>query len=117
MKTGTLAAFRWLGTGEQAFAAMLEAIAAATQSVRLETYVYEPGPLGERFRAALIKARQRGVDVQVLVDALGSVTLATSFWDPFLKAGGQFGWFNPLSLRRFSCRDHRKMLICDGTVA
>ena len=52
MKTGTLAAFRWLPTGEQAFAAMLEAIDAAAQSIRLETYVYEAGLLGEKVRAA-----------------------------------------------------------------
>jgi cardiolipin synthase len=30
------------------------------------------------------------------------------------EAGGEVAWFNPLSLRRFGFRDHRKMLVCDG---
>jgi cardiolipin synthase len=117
MNMSVTATFRWLRTGEEAFAAMLQAIEAATQSIRLETYIYEASPIGERFRDALTRARQRGVQVHVLVDALGSVRLPTSFWDALVKAEGQFAWFNPLSLQRWSYRDHRKMLVCDRTVA
>ena len=117
MKTGAVATLHWLRTGEEAFAAMLEAIAAADKSIRLETYVYEAGLIGEKFREALVKARRRGVRVQVLVDAMGSARLSTGFWDPLVKAQGEFAWFNPLSLQRWSYRDHRKMLICDEAVA
>ncbi len=117
MKTGAVATLHWLRTGEEAFAAMLEAIAAAGKSIRLETYVYEAGLIGEKFREALVKARGRGVRVQVLVDAMGSARLSTGFWDPLVKAQGEFAWFNPLSLQRWSYRDHRKMLICDEAVA
>ncbi len=117
MKTTEMATFRWLRTGQEAFAAMLEAIGSARASIRLETYIYEAGAVGEKFRDALVKARGRGVQVQVLVDAMGSVLLSTSFWEPLVKAGGEFAWFNPLSLQRWSYRDHRKMLICDQTVA
>jgi len=119
MKTSAsaLATFRWLRTGEDAFVAMLEAIEAATESIRLEIYIFEAGLMGARFRQALVQARQRGVAVQVLVDALGSIRLATSFWEPLVKAQGEFAWFNPISLQRWSYRDHRKILICDQTVA
>jgi cardiolipin synthase len=116
MKTSAPAAFRWLRTSEDALAAMLEEIAAASRSIRLETYIFEADATGEQFRDALVKACQRGVRVQVLVDALGSVRLPTAFWDPLVRAHGQFAWFNPLSLRRWSYRDHRKMLVVDGEV-
>ena len=43
--------FRWLRTGEEAFAVMLDAIARARWSIRLETYIYRAGTVGERFRA------------------------------------------------------------------
>lgn len=119
MKTSATdkATFRWLRTGEEAFAAMLGAIEAAQTSVRLETYIYEASPVGEKFRDALVRAQARGVQVQVLVDAMGSITLSTAFWDPLVKAQGEFAWFNPLSLQRWSYRDHRKMLVCDQTTA
>jgi len=117
MKTSAVATFRWLRTGEEAFSAMLAAIEAAQVSIRLETYIYEAGALGEKFRAALVRARERGLQVQVLVDALGSVRLSTSFWDPLIKVRGEFAWFNPVSLQRWSYRDHRKMLICDQSMA
>src|SRR5205085_8072304 len=79
MKMSETATFCWLRSGEEAFAAMLEAIGEASASIRLETYIYEASPLGERFRDGFVKARQRGVQVQVLVDALGSIRLTSAF--------------------------------------
>ena len=115
--TPTATAFSWLRTGDEAFAAMLAAIGGARQSVRLETYIFTVSQLGERFRAALVAACVRGVRVQVLVDAWGSMSLPEEFWEPFITAGGEFRWFNPLRLHRFSIRDHRKLLVCDETTA
>src|SRR5256712_3621205 len=92
---------------------MLSTIEAAKTSIELESYIYAAGPIGERFRDALIRACRRGVRVQVLIDSFGSITLLDSFWQPLRKAGGEMGWFNPLTLRRFNIRNHRKLLICD----
>jgi cardiolipin synthase len=96
---------------------MLAAIDRAQRSICLETYIYSADSLGERFREALIRARQRNVRVQVLYDALGSMSLSASFWDPLRAAGGEVRQFNPLMVNRFGVRDHRKMLICDERVA
>ena len=79
--------FRWLLTGDDAYHALLAAIDGARLSVRLETYVYTAGPLGEQFREALINAARRGLKVTVLVDAFGSINLTTSFWQPLIEAG------------------------------
>jgi cardiolipin synthase len=107
----------WLCTGQEFFSAMLEAIETACESVCLETYIYSPAALGQRFRDALVRARQRGAQVQVLVDALGSYQLPANFWDPLRAAGGEARRFNPLSLHRLSIRNHRKLLVCDRQVA
>jgi cardiolipin synthase A/B len=109
----TPTSFRWLRTGGEAFAAMLKAIDHARQSVRLEMYIYAEAPPGERFRAALVRAAQRGLDVRVLLDAVGSFALSSGFWKPLTDAGGKFRWFNPLKLGRMTYRDHRKLLVCD----
>jgi len=108
--------FHWLFTVDEALEAMLAAIDAASQSIRLEIYIYRVSPIGEQFRAALIRACQRGVRVQVLIDALGSITLPEKFWDPFIEAGGLFRWFNPIKLKRIGFRDHRKMLVVDDKI-
>jgi cardiolipin synthase A/B len=109
--------FRWLRKGDEAFAAMLDAINAAQKVVRFEMYIYTASPLGEKFREALVEARRRGARVRVLIDALGSMTLSQSFWEPLTKLGGEFRWFNPVSLRRWTYRNHRKVLTCDEAVA
>ena len=113
----TKSGFRWLETVDEAFEVMLPAIESAARSIRLEVYIYRVSPIGEAVREALIRALQRSVKVQVLVDALGSISLPEKFWDPFIQAGGQFKWFNPLKLKRLGFRNHRKVLVIDDTIA
>ncbi len=105
--------WQWLCAGQEIFPAMLEAMAAAQKSIRLETYIYSDGKLGRQFLGALLAAAQRGVRVQVLVDALGSWLLLDDFFKPLVSAGAEVRRFNPLHLWRFGVRDHRKLLICD----
>src|SRR5215204_2509592 len=94
--TGASSDFRLLRTGDEALESMLEAIDKARESIRLETYIYHVGATGERFRAALVHACERGVKVRVLVDALGSFSLPDTFWEPLREAGAQCLWFNPI---------------------
>jgi cardiolipin synthase A/B len=111
------AEYKWLHTGEEALEEMLAAIGNAAQSVRLEMYIFHTGPTADQFRDALVNACQRGLRVRVLVDALGSAYLPDSFWQTLRDSGGEFRWFNPLSLHRILIRDHRKMLVCDDELA
>jgi cardiolipin synthase len=105
--------WQWLCAGQEIFPAMLEAMAAAQKSIRLETYIYSDGKLGRQFLGALLAAAQRGVRVQILVDALGSWLLPDDFFEPLVATGAEVRRFNPLHLWRFGVRDHRKLLICD----
>ena len=109
--------FRWLPTGQEALAAMLESISAAKKSIRLEFYIFTAASPGREFLDALIAARQRQVTVQVLIDAVGSFGLPQSFWKPLLEAGGEFRWFNPIQFERLSYRNHRKILVVDEQTA
>lgn len=109
--------FRILRTGADGLAAMLEAIRTAGRTVRLETYIFRDSTVGRRFLDALVGAQARGVAVHVLVDAFGSIELPESFWAPLREAGGKVRWFNPMSLKRWTYRDHRKLLVCDDHLA
>jgi len=96
---------------------MLEAINSAKSSVRLEMYIYDSCPIGEKFRDALLDACMRGVAVYVLLDAIGSIGLSESFWTEFRAGGGHFRWFNRFTFARFGMRNHRKNLVCDEHIA
>jgi cardiolipin synthase len=110
-------ACQWMRTGDKIFRTMLSAIDAARSSVCLEVYTFAPGQLGERFREALVRAQRRGAQVRVLIDDFGSMELPGDFWQPLLAVGGEARRFNPVTVMRFSFRDHRKLLVCDGRVA
>jgi cardiolipin synthase A/B len=109
--------YQWFRTGDEVFPAMLAAIRSAQKSIRLEIYMYAADDLGKRFLDALVEARQRGLSVRVLIDAFGSLGLSASFWQPLEAVGGEARWFNPMLLKRFGFRDHRKMLVCDEETA
>jgi len=106
-------ACHWVGTGKEFFARLLRAIGSAKRSIRLEVYIFANDSVGKVIRSALTEAALRGVEVRVLLDALGSAETGDGFWDEFLRAGGMIRWFNPLDLRRFPVRNHRKLLVVD----
>lgn len=109
--------FKWLRTGDEAFVTMLDVIDKAERTVRFETYIFVRGEPGDRFREALTRAAERGVEVYVLVDAWGSTELPVDYWDPFIKAGGEFRWFNRPKFLKGTFRNHRKLLVVDEKVA
>jgi cardiolipin synthase len=113
----TVGDFQWLPTGARALAQMLQAIAEAGTTIRLEMYTIEPDQLGQKFRAALVAAAQRGVAIRVLADGVGSHSLGVEFWRPLIEVGGEFRHFKLPGLGRFGLRDHRKLMVCDDNRA
>jgi cardiolipin synthase len=109
--------WQWLRHGNEAFPAMLGAIDAARSSVRLETYIFADDSVGREFLAALMRAQNRGVQVQVLVDGMGSMSLPGNFFSGLVALGGAARIFNPLALKRAAIRNHRKLLVCDEQIA
>src|SRR6185437_1077656 len=109
--------YNWLCTGDEVFPAMLAAIEEAKTEVCLETYTFATGSPGERFRDTLVRARQRGIRVRVLIDALGSYALPGDFFAPLQAVGAEVRFFNPIALNRMSIRNHRKLLVCDDQTA
>ena len=108
-----------LEDGEQAFDAMLVAIAQATHHIHLATYIYDADITGTNFRDALIERARAGVRVRLLIDSVGSGGLSESFFRELKKAGGEIAWFHPIRLRplrlpAFNHRSHRKILVVDG---
>jgi cardiolipin synthase len=108
-----------LVNGDQIFPAMLSAVRGAKKSICLETYIYFSGTVGREFSEALAERALAGVKVHVVMDWLGSRSIDSADMDLMEKSGVEVFRFNPLvwhSPLRVNHRNHRKLLIIDGTV-
>lgn len=109
--------------GDQAYPAMLAAIASAREAVYLSSYIFEYDAIGTRFVDALVEARERGVSVRVLIDGLGvgyGFSLVRA--DRVLRKRGVrtarfLSTWSSSGTRFINLRNHRKILSVDGEVA
>ena len=105
--------------GDRIFPAMLETIGVAERSVNLLTYIYWSGRIARTVAGALCERAQAGVEVNVLLDAMGSAKMDRGLIREMDEAGVTFAYFRPpkpYALRRANNRTHRKLLIADGRV-
>ncbi|HWN42077.1 MAG TPA: phospholipase D-like domain-containing protein [Thermoanaerobaculia bacterium] len=105
--------------GQDAFASMHEAVAAARREILLESYIYKDDAAGRGFLEELSLASRRGVEVRVLADALGSFSTRSAFWQEMKRRGIAVRLYHPLftALWYQPFRDHRKILVVDRHVA
>lgn len=110
-----------LTDGAQTYARMEQAIAGAAHHLHLLFYTFEPDATGRRFRDLLVARARAGVEVRLLLDAMGSSRTRTGFLRPLQEAGGQVAFFAPVKFMRRSLslnfRNHRKILVADGHLA
>lgn len=108
--------------GPATFAAIEEAIAHATRSIHVETYIFAADGLSTAFVDLLARKRREGVEVRVIYDAVGSLSTPASFFEGMRAAGIEVAEFRPLNpIRtlpwRYHNRDHRKLLVIDSRIA
>jgi cardiolipin synthase len=104
--------------GDEAFPAMLAAIDAAERTITLLSYIFDNDAVGERFLLALKGAADRGVQVRVLIDDVGTRYTRPSMAKRLREAGIPVATFLPTRLsprfRYANLRNHRKILVVDG---
>lgn len=107
--------------GQASYDAMLAAIDAAERSVGLQTYIFDNDSCGQRFVEALARAAQRGCEVRVLIDDVGARYTWPSIKHQLRQAKVRFATFLPTlipgKLHYTNLRNHRKILVIDGTLA
>lgn len=109
-----------LRNGDAAYPEMLAAIDAAERSVLLQTYLFRADRIGDMFVAALKRAKERGVEVRVLVDGVGALYSLPSIRWRLRRAGIRYGLFMhslwPWKMPYLNLRNHQKILVIDGTI-
>ena len=104
-----------------AFDAMLKDIEKARHHVHMEYFIVKDSKIGRIFQEMLIKKAREGVEVRLIYDHLGSWQLSKSFVKELDAEGVQVKPFQEVTFpfiaaHRFNYRNHRKILVIDGSV-
>jgi cardiolipin synthase len=105
--------------GDEIFPAMLETMRGARRSLNFLSYLYWSGDIGSEIAGALCDRAHAGIEVNVLLDAVGSVRMDRDLVRKMDDSGVTFAYFRPpkpYAVRRLNNRTHRKLLIADGEV-
>jgi cardiolipin synthase A/B len=112
-----------LQDGPSTFRAMHDAIRAARDHINIELYIIEDDEVGRDFANALIERQRRGVQVNLIYDAVGSRTTPKEYFKRLSDNGVKLVAYNPINPLSAKAgwdvneRDHRKLFVIDGVVA
>jgi len=109
-----------LTNGTQFYPAMRDAIRAAEHSVNLEAYIMQPGDAADMLIDAMVERARAGVEVRIVLDAIGSMKMGGDAARRLRDAGCQLNFYQPIRwyrLHRLNNRTHRELMVVDGHVA
>ncbi len=110
-----------LVNGRESLSALAAAIASAKHRVDMESYEFDR-QAGNAFADLLLAARARGVEVNLIYDAWGTLDTPSALFTRLRQGGVRVLEYNPLRPNSRvpidpNRRDHRKLLCVDGRVA
>ena len=109
-----------LVNGDQAYPAMLAAINSAKKSITLASYIFDDDRAGDSFVQRLVEAKDRGVEIRILIDDVGARYSRPKIIGKLRRAGLTVATFLPTRIPRLfqyaNLRNHRKILVVDGCI-
>lgn len=101
---------------------LLEDIKKAKNTINMQYYIIKNDSLGRGLIEALTEKAKDGIEVRLLIDAMGSRGFykRTSCIKAFVEAGGRLAFFFPPKLKllnlKLNYRNHRKLVVIDGGI-
>lgn len=106
--------------GPDKFEALLRDISSARRFINLQYYIIADDEIGSRVADALVERARAGVKVRLIYDSVGSFKVSRRFLRRLKEAGVEaYPFFEvvfPPFGTRVNWRNHRKLVIIDGTV-
>jgi cardiolipin synthase len=106
--------------GKEYFDLLINLIGQATESIHLQTYIFDDNRTGTLVAEALKTAALKKVSVFLMVDGYASQALSKKFITSLQDAGIQFRFFEPFFKSKqfyFGRRMHHKVLVVDAKMA
>lgn len=103
--------------GAEIFPALLDGIRDAKTTITYAQYSYGDGLVAREIATALAARARAGVDVRILLDAIGTLRMPRAYVEEMRNAGCRVVYFRPINpLRPLSVnyRNHRRVLVVDG---
>lgn len=112
---------KYFPSGEQMYASMLEDLKKAEHYIFLEYFIIQEGIMWDSMLEILEQKVKEGVDVRLIYDDVGCVSLLPFHYADQMEAKGikclAFNRFVPFLSLVMNNRDHRKILVIDGHTA
>lgn len=109
-----------LTNGAETYAAMFDKIRDAQDHIHLEMFIIRNDTVGNQLKDLLIEKARQGLKVRVLYDSVGSWGLGSRYCKALEEAGVEIHPFFPVLFpvfrRELNYRNHRKILVVDGTI-
>lgn len=102
--------------GNDLFADVIEDINNAKTFVHLQSFIIKNDFLGLRIKEALINASNRGVEVKILTDKIGSLFLDRYLIRQLRDRGIETSFFPMFTKFSMNLRNHRKIIVVDGDI-
>jgi len=104
--------------GKEFFGSLLEDLRGAASSIHVEMYIVRNDELSNEFMDVLINKAEEGLEVKLVIDAVGNNSGPIKKIKEFKKAGGKFALFHRtvtvLLSPKKNNRNHRKIIVIDG---
>ena len=106
--------------GTHKFESLLADIKAATKSINVMYYIIKNDSIGRALIKTLTQKAKEGIEVRLLMDALGGRQFSQRNLEKFAESGGRYAFFFPPRFKylnmKLNYRNHRKMVIIDDQI-
>ena len=106
--------------GEAKFPDVFESLRSAKHHIHIEYYIYENDTIGNELAQILIEKAKEGVEVRFIYDDFGSSGIRKNIAHQLREAGVEAYPFFKIKLimlaNRMNYRNHRKIIVVDGTI-
>lgn len=106
--------------GREKFDDLIADIRNAKSFIHIQYFIFRDDALGREVAQALVDAVERGVEVRLLYDDMGCITVDRNFFKKLRKKGVEVRSFMRVfhwrPLWRINYRNHRKVVVIDGHV-
>lgn len=104
--------------GGEKFQALFIALERASHHIHLSYFIFKDDEIGEDVLKILTRKVAEGVEVRVILDGMGSLSISGGLMRSMRKAGIQAEWFFPIRFpyltSQLNLRYHRKIVVVDG---
>ena len=106
--------------GEQKFPDLIESLNNARHHIHLEYYIIDDDVIGNKIIDLLCDRSRSGIEVRLIIDALGSNNLQKKTVKKLRSSGVEIHEYHPVIFtslaNRVNYRDHRKIVVVDGKI-